>query len=103
MTERILMSIDEAKRLEVIKRVDKDILTMRQAKEELGVSLRQAKRIRKCYLSAGEAGLISRKRGRTSNRKIKKDTLLLDSHPQLSIISPSVVTLVKFLAKHGRS
>jgi len=69
MKENALMSIEEAKRLEVMKRMDKNILTMRRASEELGVSVRQAKRIRKRYLTAGEVGLISKKRGQTSNRK----------------------------------
>lgn len=64
------MSIKEAKRLEVMKRMDRNILTMRKASEELGVSLRQAKRIRKRYVNAGEIGLISQKRGQVSNRKI---------------------------------
>jgi len=73
MKESALMSIDEAKRLEVMKRVDGNILTMRRASEELGVSLRQAKRIRKRYLNAGEIGLISKKRGRASNRKTADD------------------------------
>jgi len=73
MKERTLMSIEEAKRLEVMKRMDRNILTMRRASEELGVSLRQAKRIRKRYLNAGEIGLISKKRGQTSNRKTAND------------------------------
>jgi hypothetical protein len=69
MEGKKLMSIEEANRLEVMKRVDKNILNMRRASEELGVSLRQTKRIRKSYLNAGEIGLISKKRGKTSNRK----------------------------------
>jgi hypothetical protein len=63
------MSVKEAKRLAVMKQIDKNILTMRRASEELGVSLRQAKRLRKRYISAGEVGLISKKRGKTSNKK----------------------------------
>lgn len=73
MKEGTLMSIKEARRLEVMKRIDRNILTLRRASEELGVSLRQAKRIRKRYVSAGEIGLISKKRGRASNRKVAAD------------------------------
>ena len=51
MNGGVLMSIREAKRLEVMKRMDRNILTMRRASEELEVSLRQAKRIRKRYLN----------------------------------------------------
>ena len=45
------MSIKEANRLSVMRQVDKKILSLQKASEELGVSLRQVKRIRKRYLS----------------------------------------------------
>ena len=70
MKETVQMSIKEAERLGVMRQIDKNVLTLRKASEELGVSLRQAKRIRKRYLSKGEVGLISQKRGQASNRKI---------------------------------
>lgn len=73
MKEGALMNIEEARRLEVMKRIDRNVLTMRRASEELGVSLRQAKRIRKRYVNGGEIGLISKKRGRISNRKVAVD------------------------------
>ena len=56
------MSIKEANRLSTKGQVDKKTLTLQQASEELGISLRQAKRIRKRYISDGEKGLISKKR-----------------------------------------
>lgn len=65
------MSIEEANRLSVMRQIDKKILSMRRASEELGVSLRQAKRIRKRYLSEGESGLISRHRGKISPNRIE--------------------------------
>ena len=64
------MSIEEANRLSVMRQVDKKILSIRKASEELGISLRQAKRIRKRYLSEGEEGLISRHRGKASPNRI---------------------------------
>ena len=64
------MSIEEADRLSVMRQVDKKILSIRRASEELGVSLRQAKRIRKRYLTEGEIGLISRHRGKISPNRI---------------------------------
>src|SRR3990167_4734429 len=73
MKENELMSIKEIRRLDAMKRMDRNSLTMRQASEELGVSRRQAKRIRKRYLNAGEIGLISKKRGGVSNRKTADD------------------------------
>ncbi len=73
MKEQVQMSVKEAERLSTMRQIDKKVLTMKKAAEELGVSLRQAKRIRKRYLAAGEEGLISRKRGQASNRKIPDD------------------------------
>lgn len=64
------MTIKEANRLSVMRQIDKKILGMKKASEELGVSLRQAKRIRKRYLSEGEAGLISKHRGKISSNRI---------------------------------
>jgi hypothetical protein len=64
------MSIKEANRLSVMKQIDKRVLNIRKASEELGVSLRQAKRIRKRYVLEGEEGLISRHRGKVSPNRI---------------------------------
>ncbi len=71
MKEKTQMSIKEANRLSVMKQIDKKILNIRKASEELGLSLRQTKRVRKRYLEEAEKGLISRKRGKPGNRKIK--------------------------------
>lgn len=64
------MSIKEANRLSVMKQVDKRLLTLRKASEELGISLRQTKRIRKRYLLDGEEGLISKHIGKISPNRI---------------------------------
>lgn len=73
MKENVQMSIKEAQRLSVMCQVDKKILTLEQAGQEIGLSLRQIKRVRKRYLSQGVQGLISLKRGKVSNRKIDED------------------------------
>src|ERR1700733_1566117 len=70
MNENVHMSIKEAERLSVMRQVDKKILTVEQVGKELGLSLRQTKRVRKRYLNQGDKGLISLKRGKDSNRKI---------------------------------
>lgn len=70
MKEKAEMSIKEANRLSTMRQVDKKIFTIKRASEEMGVSLRQAKRIRKRYVIDGELGLVSQKRGKVSNRKI---------------------------------
>lgn len=74
MDENVQMSIKEAERLSVMRQVDKKVLTIKQAGQELGLSLRQTKRVRKRYLNQGEKGLISLKRGKVSNRKICEET-----------------------------
>ena len=67
------MSIQEAERLGLMRQIDKKKLTIKKASEELGLSLRQAKRIRKRYLEQGEGGLVSQKRGKKSNRKTPEE------------------------------
>lgn len=64
------MSLKEADRLSVMRQVDEKILNMRRASESLGVSMRQAKRIRKRYLSEGKLGLISKHRRKISPNRI---------------------------------
>ena len=70
MKETLQMTVKEAERLGVMRQIDKKFLTLRKASEELGLSLRQTKRVRKRYREKGEIGLISLKRGMVSNRKI---------------------------------
>jgi len=65
------MSIKEANRLSIMRQIDKKILSIRKAAEELGLSLRQTKRAWKRYKSEGEIGLISKHRGKVSPNRIK--------------------------------
>jgi len=74
MKETLKMSVKEADRLSVMKQIDRKFLNIKQASKELGVCLRQAKRIRKRYVTQGAKGLISLKRGKVSNRKIDHKT-----------------------------
>lgn len=64
------MSIKEANRLSIMRQMDKKILSIRKASEELGVTVRQAKRIRKRYLVEGVQGLLSKHRGKISPNRI---------------------------------
>jgi transposase InsO family protein len=68
--EKLRMSVKEAGRLGIMRQMDKKDLTPRRAAEELGLSLKQLRRVRKRYLAEGEAGLLSRKRGQVSGNKI---------------------------------
>jgi transposase len=67
--EELRMSIKEADRLGVMKLVSRKCLTIAKAAEQLGVSLRQAKRIRKRYKREGAQGLISRRIGQPNINK----------------------------------
>lgn len=67
--EKIKMTLKEADRLAVMRHIDKKSLTLAQASEQLGVTLRQAKRIRKRYKRWGPKGLISRKIGQPNINK----------------------------------
>ena len=64
------MSAKELDRLEVLGRVIERRLTQRQAAEQLGLSLRQVERLCRALRVGGAGGLVSRKRGRPSNRKL---------------------------------
>ena len=66
----LTMSARELDRLEIIGRVAEHRLTQRKAAERLGLSLRQVERLCRAFRTDGASGLVSRKRGRRSNRKL---------------------------------
>jgi len=66
--ETIEMSTRERKRMTVMTRVSEGMLKLRMAAEMMAVSYRQAKRIHRRYRQEGDAGLVHRGRGRSSNR-----------------------------------
>ena len=98
------MSIKEANRLSVMRQVDKKILSIRKASEEIGVSVRQAKRLRKKYLVEGEKGLISKHRGKVSpNRieaKLREDVLKLLRREEYAGFGPTFAQ-EKLKERHG--
>jgi hypothetical protein len=69
-TKYVTMSVRELNRAELIRRVHERRLTQRKAAETLGVSVRQLQRLYRAYKAEGPAGLVSKKRGRASNRKL---------------------------------
>ena len=68
MTVR-LMSDGELSRLEVLRDMDQRRLTSEAAAQLLGFERRQVFRLLKTYRSEGATGLISKRRGRPSNRR----------------------------------
>jgi transposase len=68
------MSKQELDRVELMVRIQERRLTQRQAAEMLDVSARQVERLYRRYKQSGPAGLVSRKRGRPSNRRLPEKT-----------------------------
>ena len=65
-----LMSQKEAKRAQVLDLLMADKISQIEAAKRMGISVRQTYRLEKRYRAVGPAGLISKKRGRASNRRI---------------------------------
>src|SRR5690349_3028713 len=63
------MSAKERRRLEVLGRARDGLLSVRAAAEQLGVSERQAWRLKRRLAAEGDAGLVHRARGRAPNNK----------------------------------
>lgn len=67
-----LMSQREAQRLAVIQAVAQGVHGQDEAARKLGLSVRQVKRLCRALRQAGPQGLISRRRGRASNRRVPR-------------------------------
>jgi transposase len=65
----LTMSVVERKRLEVFGRVRDGDLSVAGAAAALGISERQAWRLKRRYVREGDGGLVHRLRGKASNRK----------------------------------
>lgn len=72
--EIVKMSRKEIRRAEIIAKTIKGKLSQREASREIGVSLRQIKRMVKRYKNEGIVGLIHRNRKKPSNKKIPLET-----------------------------
>ena len=67
------MSGKERLRLEALSRVKRRELTVVEAAELMGLSLRQARRVWKRFKLQGDGGLVHQLRGRSSNRRLGAD------------------------------
>ncbi len=68
------MSKQELDRTELMIRVQERRLTQKRAAELLGLGVRQVERLYHRFRESGPAGLVSKKRGRPSNRQLPKKT-----------------------------
>jgi predicted DNA-binding protein (UPF0251 family) len=64
-----VMSDGELTRVEVLRDLDQRRLTVETAAQLLGLERRQVFRLMKAYRTEGATGLISKRRGRPSNRR----------------------------------
>lgn len=67
----VAMSVKERDRLKVIEAVIEKRVKQSKAAERLGLSVRQVKRLVRAHRESGAAGLVSKRRGRPSNRRIE--------------------------------
>ena len=72
--EKLLtMSTKEINKLEVMQRLTRKELRQKEAAEMLGISIRQIKRILRTYRQEGAQGIVSKRRGRESNNRLRKE------------------------------
>lgn len=64
------MSQNEVKQAHVLDLLRERKISQQEASKRMGVSTRQVRRLAKRYLVEGLSGLISKKRGRASNRRL---------------------------------
>ena len=67
--ETVRMSVQELKRVHVIRQAMGKALRQREASEVLGVTPRQVRRLIQRVRAEGDAGLMHRSRGKPSNRR----------------------------------
>jgi len=74
MVEGVLsMSVAERERAYLVRAYLEHRLCQREASERLGIGVRQFKRLVRSWKAEGDAGLVSRQRGRRSNRRLNED------------------------------
>ena len=65
-----LMSQKEVKRAQVLDMLEEDKISQQEASKRIGVGTRQVRRLSKRYRAEGLGGLVSKKRGSVSNRRL---------------------------------
>src|SRR3979409_2756331 len=69
---QLLMREADRDRLVTLKKAKKKLITQREAAEELGLSIRQVKRLLYALKKQGDKAVIHGLRGRSSNRRIEE-------------------------------
>jgi transposase len=71
----LTMNTCETTRLEIMQRLKEKRLSQKEAANQLGIGVRQIKRLWKAYQMGGAAGLVSQRRGKPSNHQIDSQVL----------------------------
>ncbi|MCK4326596.1 ISNCY family transposase, partial [bacterium] len=66
----IMMSVEEARRVNIVNQVIEELITQKKAAEIIGVSYRQTERLVARVREEGNRGIIHKSRGKPSNRAI---------------------------------
>ena len=74
MDKILQMSVKELNRLEVMQKLEERRMRQKEAARILGVSVRHIKRLLKNYRHEGAQGLVSKRRGRSSNNRLSDGT-----------------------------
>jgi transposase len=83
----LVMSVRERDRAHIVRQVIEHRLSQREASERLGIGVRQFKRLLRSWRRQGDAGLVSRQRGRVSHNRLPEAlraeimALLRDKYP----------------------
>jgi transposase len=70
VSDLVSMSPRELSRAEVMQQLKAKRITQRQAAEQLGLTVRQVKRLWRAYRAGGAKALVSKQRGRPSNHQL---------------------------------
>jgi transposase len=95
------MSTQERERSHLIRETQQHRVSQREASERLGIGLRQFKRLVRQWKRDGDAGLVSRQRGRASNNRLsgeRRETLLSLLHGKYAGFGPTLAA--EKLAEH---
>jgi transposase len=71
----LIMSKEELSRLEVMQRLEEKRLRQEAAAEQLGIGVRQVKRLLRAYRREGAEGLASKQRGKPSHHQLDRETV----------------------------
>src|ERR1035438_9612116 len=101
---QLLMTQTDRDRLVTLRKAKKKLITQREAAEELGVSIRQVKRLLYALKKRGDQAVVHGLRGKASNRKIPassdRQAVRILSAPVYEGFGPTLA--VEYLGqKHG--